>query len=172
MADDDLVNLDDTKRHLNIKTTANDAELALFISAATPLIEDEIGPVAVRQVTESPAGRSLRYAPVNALTVTVAGVAYTAFTANLAAGLVYGLPSGAVVTYTVGRSPVPAAVRLATLVVIEHLWRSSQNAGPSGRPQPGGGYDDGLPPTTGLPFAMPRGALQLLQPYRRAGSVG
>jgi hypothetical protein len=66
------------------------------------------------------------------------------------------------VTYTSGRADLPAAIRLAVLVIAEHLWETQRGAAPVG-PLSG---DDTFP-TPGLGFAIPNRALELLAPYRR-----
>jgi len=71
------------------------------------------------------------------------------------------------VTYTPGRSTVPANVRLATLMLIQHLWGSSQMNRNGGRPNFGG--DDTF--TSGAGFAVPNRVRELLQPSPRVPGV-
>lgn len=61
------------------------------------------------------------------------------------------------VTYTAGVATVPARVRLATLMIVQHLWRTQR--GTAGRPVLGGDDTTVVP---GFGFAVPNAALQLL----------
>lgn len=71
------------------------------------------------------------------------------------------------VTYVSGRATVPANVRLATLMLIQHLWSSSQLNKNGGRPSFGG--DDTF--TVGAGFAVPNRVRELLQPSPRVPGV-
>jgi hypothetical protein len=66
------------------------------------------------------------------------------------------------VTYSVGRPTVPAAVRLAILVVASHLWETQRGAAPVGPLA----TDDTFA-TPGAGFAVPNRAVELLAPYRQ-----
>jgi hypothetical protein len=66
------------------------------------------------------------------------------------------------VTYTSGRDDLPAAIRLAVLVIAEHLWETQRGAAPVGPLS----ADDTFA-TPGLGYAIPNRALELLAPYRR-----
>lgn len=71
------------------------------------------------------------------------------------------------VTYTTGRATIPANIRLATLMLIQHLWSTSQLNRNGGRPSLGG--DDSF--TVGAGFAVPNRVRELLQPSPRVPGV-
>lgn len=71
------------------------------------------------------------------------------------------------VVYQAGRATVPANVRLATLMLIQHLWSTSQLNRQGGRPMLGG--EDGF--AIGSGFAVPNRVRELLQPSPRVPGV-
>lgn len=71
------------------------------------------------------------------------------------------------VVYQAGRATIPANVRLATLMLIQHLWSTSQLNRQGGRPTLGG--DDSF--TVGAGFAVPNRVRELLQPSPRVPGV-
>lgn len=71
------------------------------------------------------------------------------------------------VTYVAGRTAVPANVRLAALMLIQHLWSTSQLNRNGGRPSFGG--DDSF--TAGAGFAVPNRVRELLQPTPRVPGI-
>lgn len=71
------------------------------------------------------------------------------------------------VVYVAGRNEVPANVRLATLMLIQHLWTTSQMNRNGGRPSIGG--DDNFVP--GMGFAVPNRVKELLQQSPRVPGV-
>lgn len=179
-----IVTLAETKTHLNIDPadSAYDAELELFINAATVAVEDIVGPVVTRAVTETVAGGGvfhLSQTPVVALT-SVTGV-YGTTTVYTVADLYVDKKSGAVrpaygagsfvplyieVIYTAGRgATAPAAIKLATLIVIEHLWETQRGAGTPASLLAGGDDDSEAGASFGFGFAVPNRAKELLRPY-------
>lgn len=166
-----LVTLEQARAQLNIDPDdhSDDAELGLYLEAVTPLVEERIGPVLPRTVTETLRGSLLRQAPVLAVQAVQRGsVAVTAYTLEAGVGRLRGAHlDGATVTYTVGRDPIPAAIKLAALIIVAHLWETQRGSQPL--PLAGGLDDDPLPANGG--FAIPRRALQLLAPYARGARV-
>lgn len=163
-----LMTLAEAKAHLNITGTAHDAELPVFMEAATAPIEQHVGPVVVRTVTTTGQhGTTILEAPVASLTsVTNGGVTVpaTGYVLDADSGLIVGRLNGATITYTAGRSPVPEAIRLAALIVLARLWETQRGNAPSALPSsdaPDGGFSTG-----GLPLLPPL-AVALLEPYRR-----
>lgn len=72
------------------------------------------------------------------------------------------------VTYVVGQATaIPANVRLGALMLVQHLWTSSQMNRNGGRPGLGG--DDVF--TVGAGFAVPNRVRELLQPSPRVPGV-
>lgn len=188
---DYLVSLADVKRYLNILTTTNDEELRSFIEAATGIVEDVVGSVVVRSVTETHTrpGRVLvlRSAPVVSLTsitsvLTNSGLSYdvTALDVDTDTGIVRrvdGLPlvwrrpgfspTPVRIVYTAGRPIIPAAITMAAQVIIDHLWETQRGHTQGVRPAPGGGRSQKKGPSPDLP---PR-ARELLRPYRRSIAI-
>jgi hypothetical protein len=175
-----IIGLDDAKTQLNITSTGDDAELTGYLDAATAIVEDAIGPVANRVVTEYHDGGStvlvLRKLPVVEITsVTPVATGSSALTvADLyvtSAGIVRyrgggWFPSSLEVTYVAGRSnQSPPAARLAAQIIVQHLWRTQHGGSPV--PYPGG--EETVP--TGFGYAVPYRALELLRPYRNSFGV-
>jgi uncharacterized phiE125 gp8 family phage protein len=184
----------DLKIHLNLpdRGTADDDELREVLDAAVEVVENLIGPLGVSTVTEIHRGVSsdmlvLRRMPIGELTAVSAryatGVAtpldLVDFELDAATGILR-VVTGArfwgtfVVEYTTGRAAMPAAVRLAILIVAAHLWETQRMPGQSRDSLPAGfGGADGIPDAT-LPsrgFAIPNRAQELLQPYISGGVV-
>lgn len=182
-----LVTLTDVKPHLNITAsrTVNDAELQGFIDAATAVIEEYVGPVLPRTVTQlvSPSGTTILAGPVLSVTsVTDAyGLPTTTYVLDSAAGVLTGTtptfyptgtlqaPSLAAITYTAGLASVPPTVRLATCFVVADLWNSSQRGSV---PAPANGGDSNFGYLPRASDDLPPRARMLLAPYRRAPRVG
>lgn len=162
-----IVSLAEAKAHLNITSTRNDVELLMYLEAATAVIEAHVGAVVPRTLTETVYGRLLSHAPALAVTaVDHGGVAYTGtYVLNSPAGLLDGVPYGATVTYTVGRTPIPAAIRLAALVVVARMWETQRGSQPL--PVSGGG-DDQPTYVSQAGADLPYRAQMLLAPYRQA----
>ncbi len=167
-----LVSLDDAKRQLNITSDTEDAELAEMIRAVTAVVERHTGAVLRRTVVEQHAGGyalALRQLPVVAVT-SIAGLGVGGLDVAPGDVLVDGL-SGVVcavdgrwiagpvlVTYTAGQAMVPPNVRLAALIILQHLWET-QRGGSRDTRFTGGGDETWNP---GMGFAIPRRALELL----------
>ena len=183
MAATDIVTVDEVKKQLNIDPadTSQDEELAVYVSAVTEVVEDIVGPVVPREVTESHDGISgiviLNRPPVISITtVAEGGTTLTAddFTASLEAGILYrrnGLWAGGrgavTVTYQAGRTTTPPAIRLAAKELAQVNFR----------PQLGGDYspfdtdspDEGIPGEVRLGFFVPRRVRELLKPHEQGG---
>ena len=72
------------------------------------------------------------------------------------------------VTYTSGRDDLPAAIRLAVLVIAEHLFETQRRPGFTTDAPAGFGGADGIPDATNstpMGFAIPSRAQELLAPY-------
>ncbi|MEV4093792.1 hypothetical protein [Streptosporangium saharense] len=170
MWDAGIVSLAEAKNHLNITSTADDAELAEVIRAVTPVVERHVGAVTRRiYVEDHPGGYALalQHTPVLAVT-SITGVrpgvldqAVDQLADAQVSGVVQRLDGGWIsgpvrVTYTAGRTEVAANVRLAALIIIGHLWETQR-----GTVAPRLGAEDEVwDPRAG--FAVPRRALELL----------
>lgn len=176
--------------------TTHDAELQRFIDAADPVVEDIVGPVNSVQVTEWYDGGApyivLRHNPVISVDTVTEYSGTTAHALTVAAtpadtgtytytfdpdGILYRSTTGGLsyffygadnikVVYTVGRSPVPANIKLAALELIRHLYQSTQQ---SGRPAFGGATED--QPWAPAGFAVPTRVIELLNPHRRESRI-
>lgn len=165
----EFITLDEVKRHANLSLSgaANDLELSLIKGAAEEHVQSLIGAVLHRSVTETVRavdGRVLfNQAPVlsvQSLTLSGQAVAYTLDSSGMLSGVrAYG---DLTATYTVGRASAPDAVRLAALIIAEHLWQTQRGNAPSALPATDTGFAE---PTFGVGFAIPNRALELLGPY-------
>jgi uncharacterized phiE125 gp8 family phage protein len=175
-----LPTLTDLRAHTNKVSTADDDELQDVLDAAIDVVTGIAGPIdSPASVTETHYSVSsdvlvLKRMPVAALTAVSSRSGSGATSLLLAdyevdgdTGLVRSTVGGwfrgtYTVTYTSGRDDLPAAIRLAVLVIAEHLWETQRGAAPVG---PLSGDDTFATP--GLGYAIPNRALELLAPYRR-----
>ncbi|MEW2570496.1 head-tail connector protein [Streptomyces sp. NPDC047070] len=177
-----LLTLEEAKLQLNLTTDTDDEELQTYVDAVTAPIEEYIGPVEPREVTErqdAEGGRRilvLRTTPVLSLTsvepLLAGGVSHPV------GGLVLDPDTGEVRRYDggwfrglllftlqAGRTTTPPTVNLAARMLVQHLWRT-QRPGRSGG-LPGGGEDYSVgQPIPGFGYAVPNRVLELLAPYR------
>lgn len=171
-----IVSLAQAKTHLNIDAgiTTFDAELTDYLDSADAVVEQYVGPVAARAVTEDVgSGYVLVLAekPVISLTsiVPTPGLGGTTYLLAdfevITPGRVRRLDGGIIrgpqrVTYQAGYSTIPANYRLAAQIVIGHLWSTQRGGGATNV--------DGEETQfiTGLGFAVPRRAVQLLTKRR------
>lgn len=181
MADTDIVTTAECKTHLNISDSSSDTELAGFISAATAVVDKHVGPVVIRSVSDTfDGGRSrvqLTQPPVSSVTsVTDNGtvLATSDYKIDGPAGVLsrvsgqglWSFDAGVrslVVAYQAGRVANTAAVaasyghfRLATLIIIQHMWETQRPAAQGAFSQ---GTDDYDPRYS---YSIPRRALELL----------
>lgn len=177
-----IVSLADAKRHLNqdLTTTTFDEELRRFIEAATPVVEDVVGPVVVRSYTEvhsSGAFLVLGNTPVVSLTslvpVLTGGTTYQVADVDVDSevGVVRRLDGGVFCgplrsSYKAGRAIVPANITQGAKEVIRHMWDTQR--GHSGA-RPGFGEEEFV--QTGSGFTIPRRVMELLAPHKRAPLV-
>lgn len=178
----DVLDLDDAKAQLNITGTTHDLELESYISSVTDVVEHHIGPVIIREVSEERQGGPflvLAHTPVVSLTsvtpVLSGGISYdvTTLVFNAATGVVRRGDGSAftggpfTVIYQAGRAAitedVPANINLAARIIVAHLWDTQR--GGFGAPRLGGDTD--MAPTP-MGFLVPRRALELLNPDRKA----
>ncbi|MGW2226797.1 head-tail connector protein [Streptomyces formicae] len=176
-----LLTLAEAKAQLDIDGTGDDVELQAFIDALTAPIERHIGPVEVREFTETIEGRSasvcLSRIPAVAL-VSVAPAVDEGDAPDLS-GLVLDGATGIVrrrsgsfagtlwqFRYTAGRTEGMPTVNLAARILLQHLWRTQYGAS-RGLSGIGGGEDFSVTePTPGWGYAIPNRVLQLLEPYK------
>lgn len=179
----DIVTVEEVKKQLNIpeSDTSQDAELGDFIASITDVIEDVVGPVVPREVTEDHDGGAevviLRRPPVLSITaVTEDGteVLASGYTASLEAGVLYrtaGTWAGGrrlvSVTYQAGRNPTPASIKQAAKELVAVNFRGqlggNQSVFDGGAPQPAPAGE------IRLGFFIPNRVMQLLRPHRQDG---
>ncbi|SCL31967.1 hypothetical protein GA0070616_4366 [Micromonospora nigra] len=187
-----IVGLADAKRHLNIPATdtTDDEELRGFILSASAVVEDVVGIVARRTVTETASGGGrhiiLERPPVlEVAEVLVDGQAvdagdYTWSPSGLLARRSGVWPCGlrnVEVMYVAGKSVVPHNIVDATLELIRINWRPQ--AGGNYSAFDGGGGDDfgnggleaSLQGNLRLGFFVPNTVIQRLQPDQRGPVV-
>lgn len=172
----EFVSLAEVKRHLNIDDTdpANDDELDMLRSAAQEHVENLIGPVLHRTVTEQvrASGGFVTLGTVPVLSVTSLAATdgpITGYTPDVGAALLSNVRTSvnATVTYRVGRDSCPDAVRLATLIVAAHMWRTQLGNSPSALPDEEAGQ--GFDPSSA--DEVPSRARALLRPYLKPSGI-
>lgn len=161
-----VASIEEFKAHLNRTDVADDAELRTHLSAATDWVEDEIGgPVSPTSFTEVHAGvvgeivpRKRPLISVTSLTpylgTALTASAYRADTDLSVIYFRYAAGTEFTLVYRAGLTVIPERVKLAGLIVAAHLWETQNGFG-------GRRNADELA-TTGLGFAVPRRAMQLL----------
>jgi hypothetical protein len=176
-----LLTLAEAKAQLDITTDTEDAELQAYIDALTAPIERHIGPVEVREFTETVEGRSasvcLSHIPAVAL-VSVEPAVEEGDALDLSRLVLDGVTgivryrggsfAGALwrFVYTAGRTEELPTVNLAARILLQHLWRTQYGAS-RGMSGIGGGDDYNVTePVAGWGYAIPNRVLQLLEPYK------
>lgn len=175
-----LVTLEEAKRQLDITTTQHDVELQVYVDALASVIEGYVGVVEQRAFTDVITGDGPALAVLHPPLVSVTSLAgglgqvitYPADTldVNGPAGTISRtngtvFPAGRyTVTYTAGRATVPPTIKLAALILLQHLWRTQYGASRV----PVGGADDWsvTDPIPGFGYAVPNRVLQLLEPFK------
>ena len=180
-----LPDLATLKKHLNksAAVSADDDELADILEAAIDVVGNIVGPLTGDPITETHYGTYgaqlvLRKMPVTELTAisprAVPGVTTTPldpddYVLDTETGILRVANGGwfvgdYTVTYSTGRATVPAAIRLAVMIVAAHLWETQRGTAPTPLQEPE--FDNaGFNPGQG--YAIPNRAVELLAPYRR-----
>lgn len=142
----DIVTLTEAKAQLQIRstTTTYDTELAFYISAASQKVDQLAADVAQRTVTAALARRLSPWAlllaetPVISLTsldpidgsatydVTALWVDPAGTIRRKDRGVIVGGPFTA--TYTAGRATAPELIKLACLMLLQHLWETQRGS--------------------------------------------
>ena len=175
-----LISLDDLREALNLAATntTHDAELRLYLAAATCVIETLDRPYLQETRTHTFDGGSASLVLPEAPIASVVSVSNTPqsgvpetvpaqlWRANTYSGIVTStgrFPPGlhnVTVTYTVGEAQIPANVILAARELCRHWWQRSQQ---SPRPAFGGGVGEGDTAYVAN-YAVPYFVVGLLQP--------
>lgn len=176
-----LISIDDARNALNeggrmTKDLVND--LRLYIAAATPVIEDIVGPmlIAAMEFTTS-GGRPaiiLPTEPSSITAVTLNGTALAAgdwytehgvlYAGTRAAGSFFGAGE-LVIGFSVGSGSIPANIRLGTRELVRHWWQiGKQSMGGAAR-----GQENMAAEFTPSGFAVPRRVIELCAPHEQIG---
>jgi hypothetical protein len=164
--------------------TKNDDQIRDWLGAITRVVEDRIGVVVPRTVTDKLVGDyycsiiRLRKTPVLAITSIVPSFTYGRSYSSAQVQVtdegrmtqVNGYPFTLgpwTVVYLVGRSSIPPNVSQAAKIILSQLWDTRRGAGSSAAFR--GGNDDSV---TLYGYAVPNRALELLQPENLGPSVG
>lgn len=168
-----IISVDAARSALNLPPNADPNkldDLRLYIAAATPVIEDIVGPVVVKAVTQKVqkgwSFAALYERPTTLSSVIGAdGTVYnsTHYTFDEVAGLLtFYTPTTQVVTvtHTVGTAIVGPNIQLATRELVRHWWQIGMQAGRA----------PGVPAGTEWTpsgFAVPRRVIELCAPADR-----
>lgn len=178
-----VAGLDEFKAQLDRTDDSDDAELRLYLEAATSQIEYLVGPLSPVTYTERYEGAGafvLRRGPVISVTSIKQVIGGRLRSTAIPAGDYYLDPVAGTVTmpaypwrgevevaYRAGRTAVLPDVKLAGLIIAQHLW-AVQNA----RFTINAPASDELAVAPGSGFAIPARALELLRPYMATSTVG
>lgn len=168
-----LVSVEDAIEHLGWRsqdTAQNRDMLRLYIAAATPVIEDIVGAVIKRTMTQyadgGRTGVALWERPDEIISVEVDGTEVTDYVANKQAAIVYRGKYGeqfaegrqvVKITYTTGASQIAPNLQLAVRELVRHLWQVGQQV-MEGQPAEYGQRPMGTTPSG---FAVPKRVLEL-----------
>lgn len=135
-----IVTLADVKKHLNLPTSVDDAELQDTIDAAEAALEERLGPLTSTTVTARvPGGGTMLSPPVTPI-ISITSVTPVGGTALTVADLtistdstqieyIYGSTFGSRrydVVYTAGRAVLPDHLRMAAKKLAALMWRSQR----------------------------------------------
>ena len=161
------------KAQLDITSARNDGELGQMLAAATEVVESLVGSFDAVTVTERVTVHGgtvlLSRVPTGPVTLEAGTMQIVGFTTNSAAGLLQDVPNlygygPLVATYPAGGGAVPAAVTVATAIIVGHLWETQRGSSPGSLSlQEQTVYSDTAFPTRG--FAIPNRAKELLEPF-------
>lgn len=177
-----VAGLDEFKAQLDRPDYSDDKELRLYLEAATNHVEYLVGPLTPTTVTERVTGYGslvLSRYPVLSVTgisavaggvvspVPVPGSGYTHSEMGGIQFSEYAYANEFEITYEVGRTSIPADIKLAGLIIAQHLW-SVQNA----RWTINAPNEDQMQSAPGSSFMVPWRAMELLRPYLSVSNVG
>lgn len=172
-----IISVDDAKNALNMYGSIDPNtldDLRLYIAAATPVIEDIVGAITVRNETQHVA-KGWSYAALYQRAATLTSVVFddaTTVPADLyefdsQAGLLEfhsPLPQGATITYSTGAASIPQNIRLGTRELVRHWWQLGKQT--TRHPAVGASPAEAWTPSG---FAVPKRVIELCQPSKRLG---
>ena len=154
-------------------------ELQLHADVATEQIErmcrgDAVVPRTVVEAVTASGGRlRLSYGPNPTITgaldsagnTVAVGTQWTVAGQTITAAAGYALTGSYTVTYRAGLTPIPASLKLAARILLQHLWKVQREQDPGGQP-------DGLDVVdTGYGFAVPNRVAELVRPWAKLPGV-
>jgi hypothetical protein len=177
-----LLTLDEAKTELGITVATYDLDLEDLILAVTECVDFLCGPseeVAVTEVLHGCGALVLSTTPVVAVT-SITGQ----YRGIVDVSSIFVLPTPGVVrtktnylplfddwytvVYTAGRDLIPYAIKRGAKVILKHQWETRRG---SGSTRPGSGGND-TTMVSGLSYAIPNRALQMMDRYLLGPSVG
>jgi hypothetical protein len=178
----ELLSVEDGRAVLNLVGDSQDAELEVYVAAVTEAIEDDIGPVGRRTVTETVYPENgilfLKVKPVLSITsvtpylgIALGSSAYMLTPAGNIYPAAYSTGFYAAyytVVYVAGRTSVQAKVNLAARMVLKHLWSFQQ--GPSATIRAGFGPDNSELTSEAFAYVKSYGVQDLLKREKLAPS--
>ncbi len=180
-----IISLDDAKNALKWPATgptaSNAEDLRLYVAAATPVIEDIVGTMAPKTITQVANGFVFAIAlweqPISILSITEGGgIPVTDYVVDyqaslVTAGRIYAprrfMPGfqSVTITYTAGAAVIPPNVRLATRELVRHWWQIGQQ----GLRSMNGAMPITADAWTPSGFAVPRRVIELCSASERTG---
>lgn len=173
-----LLDPGEAKDQLGLASSESDIELEEYIEALTAVIERHVGPVEEREFIEMVEGRSFSMCLTNVPAVSLVSVApaltdgpaldLSTLVLDQRKGIVHrkgGTFAGTMweVKYKAGRAEIPPTIKLAALLLLQHLWRTKNG------PARGRGTADDFDTSEqvfGYGYAIPNRVLHLLEPFK------
>jgi hypothetical protein len=176
-----LISLEEAVAGLKFAPNADPAkslDLRLYVAAATPVIEDIVGPMAAQTKTLTTWGGTptviLPHLPNQIISITAEDVPVLGYFTEY--GIVYSgsrsmvttFPSGElVITYQVGNAEIPPNIRLAAREVVRYWWQGGmQGSGSGGNVRSQQADSDAFTPSG---YAVPRRVIELCAAHEQAG---
>lgn len=180
-----VAGLDEFRAQLDRSDTSDDTELRIYLESATNQVEWLVGPLSPTTITERHRAvdliplRRFPVMSVESLTVVLAGVAGSALSTS---DYYVDVDNGEIsvysyrsmygrceyeVAYTIGRTSISVDIKLAGLIIAQHLW-----AVENGRFTINAPGEDTLALVPGSGWLIPHRALELLRPHPSVMNIG
>lgn len=183
-----ILSLDDAKRALRRDTgpADDDDDLRFYLAAVTPIIEDIVGVVVPRQVTEvlwpraDASGKRqvvLARTPIMSVTslssqlqgeplIDPSYLLFDATSGTLSMSNWFDFYGQIAVTYMAGRNPIPPNIILAAREQFRFMWQVGMQGA-----RPGFGDEVDASEWTPSGFAVPRRVVELLHPHKQVAGI-
>lgn len=178
-----LISLEEAVAGLKFAANADPAkslDLRLYVAAATPVIEDIVGPmVATTRTFETWGGTPtviLPHLPNQIISIMAGDVPVLDYVTEYgilysgSRSMVTAFPSGElVITYRTGNAEIPPNIRLATREVVRYWWQGGmQGSGSGGNIRSQQADSDAFTPSG---YAVPRRVIELCAPHQQMGGL-